>query len=303
MLPRWGESGLWMIREIVLSRPTENRIKIALKVLTCIGDNVKLPGYQYGIFNLDDDMPEQVYAREWPNDPCELAKQVLREIILSLSMDDLLAPVGLVIRDFTPSYLSDTIGVLISTLSLKWLRFGPPTLMKYQEMLVTQPRSEPAFQAFFVEHPQFLDPMAVQVWSQPDFHGALEPDFVIRRADDSYLIVEIECPSKMIITKGNQLSRDALHAENQATAYATFLSERLLEARSHFPHFRDPDCLAIIGMEGSLNPTQMLALRRTNASRHKLRTVGFDWLAERAQTILSNINEGEIEVIRKERVI
>ena len=79
-------------------------------------------------------------------------------------------------------------------------------------------------------------------------HGALQPDFIIRRADDSYLVVEIECPGKLLLTKSGQLSQEAVHAEKQALDYESFLSERIAEARAHFPNYRRADCLAVVGL-------------------------------------------------------
>ncbi len=70
--------------------------------------------------------------------------------------------------------------------------------------------------------------MAIKVWSQPDFHGAFEPDFVIQRVDGSYLIVEIETPCKTLVTNGNQLSAQVTAAEKQATDYR-HLNQRVIE--------------------------------------------------------------------------
>jgi len=39
--------------------------------------------------------------------------------------------------------------------------------------------------------------MAVQIWPQPNVLGSKFPDFVVRRADDSYIVVEIETPAKI----------------------------------------------------------------------------------------------------------
>jgi hypothetical protein len=154
-----------------------------------------------------------------------------------------------------------------------------------------------------IKHPQILDPMAQQVWSQPDFHGAHEPDFVIRRADNSYLIVEIETPGKQLMTQAAQLSADATHAEKQATDYREFLDERLSETRRHFPEYSSAECLAVIGLESSLVGSQRRSLANANAGRHKVRISGFDWLAKRARSIIENVSSGELKVIEKYRFI
>ncbi len=145
--------------------------------------------------------------------------------------------------------------------------------------------------------------MTVEVWSQPDFHGALEPDFVIRRAGDSYLVVEIERPAKMLMTGNGRVSQLASHAEAQALEYAEFLSARIAEAETYFPNYRNADCLTVVGLERGLSKEQAVALSRANSRKLNSRIVGFDWLLNRARTVVSNIGGGKIEVIRRRRII
>jgi hypothetical protein len=79
--------------------------------------------------------------------------------------------------------------------------------------------------------------------------------------------------------------------------------ERLAEARNHFPGIRDPDCLTVIGLHSALNAKQLAALGSVNSMRHKLQTIGFDWLGQRAASILANLSNGEVEVVTGHRVI
>jgi hypothetical protein len=145
--------------------------------------------------------------------------------------------------------------------------------------------------------------MALQVWSQPDLHGAHEPDFIIRRADNSYLIVEIETPGKQLVTQAGQMSAEATHAEKQATDYRAFLDERVVEARQHFPHYQGAECLAVIGLETLLTEQQAKSPKNANAGRHNVRIAGFDWLAKRVEAIIENISSGDIAVIEGCRVV
>jgi hypothetical protein len=78
--------------------------------------------------------------------------------------------------------------------------------------------------------------------------------------------------------------------------YRSFLLERFSEASGYFPGFRDPDCLVIIGVEQSLSTEQRLSLALENAHRQRLRIVGFDWIGERAETILQNVISANIAV-------
>ena len=296
----WGERGLATIKNIALSDPTSKNISVALKAFAVLAAGEKIQSLMF--FILDENLTQIINENLLGSKLRYAARHQLAEMILSLSSDDLLIPMGVSFQQL-PFFDGDLVQELVSGLSAKWLRFGPPTLKIYEEMLKKNAKDEFDFQKFFVRYPQFLDPMAVQVWSQPDFHGALEPDFIIRRTDNSYLIVEIECPEKSIVTLGNQMSAEATHAEKQATDYKNFLAERIQEAQKHFPYLRDPDCLVVIGMEEELSEIQKNALSYTNTSRHKLRIVGFDWLSERARAMISNMSLGEIDVIARHRMI
>ncbi len=113
---------------------------------------------------------------------------------------------------------------------------------------------------FFERHAQLLDPMAAAVWPHPNLAGARAPDFIIRRTDDSYLVVEIETPGKAVITGASQLSGRATQAVAQAADYRSFLVERFQTAAAHFPRFSKPECLVVIGMESQLSDLQRVAI-------------------------------------------
>jgi hypothetical protein len=129
-----------------------------------------------------------------------IARERLHDLIAELPTDELLIPLGTAFMQLAIGG-EDCVSEIVAALSTKWLHFGPGALSAYQDLIQQHPTEEPLFQAFFERYPQILEPMAVQVWSRPDFHGALEPDFVMRRADGTYLIVEIECPSKTLMTR------------------------------------------------------------------------------------------------------
>lgn len=79
---------------------------------------------------------------------------------------------------------------MFAAASMKWLTVSIPVVARYRCLLADHPDDEPTFQRFFSEHPEMLDPMVVDVWAHPDLHWARKPDFVLRRSDGSYLVVE-----------------------------------------------------------------------------------------------------------------
>jgi hypothetical protein len=300
-LAAWGRAGLDLIVQIALEGHTVKSKSAALTLFNLLATNGIVPKseeFQWVGGGLADLVNSKLDAETIRLD----ARHALNDLILSLSTDDILIPISqsfMQLDMLSPDLAKE----LVVALSAKWLRFGPPALAEYRLLIDDKPNDEPSFQSFFCRFPQLLDPMAVQVWSQPDFHGTLEPDFVVRRADNSYLVVEIECPRKLLMTKAGQLSREAIHAEKQAVDYENFLSERVAEARTHFPSYSRADCLAVVGLESSLTSEQRTNLERTNSRRQNVRIVGFDWLLERAMTVVSNVGEGAIKVIERHRIV
>lgn len=299
-LMAWGAEGMSLIVEIALTHSTVKSKSAALTLfsITALDGTISPPP---SMTMVPTSIQMAANAKVDSRILRSGASHALRTLILSLPTDDLMIPLSQSVMHLMAR--QDVVETLVAALGVKWLRFGPPALDQYRRLICESPDDEPAFQAFFCRYPQLLDPMAVKVWSQPDFHGALEPDFVVRRADDSYLVVEIECPGKLLMTKGAQLSGEATHAEKQAVEYESFLSERVQEARTHFPKYRRADCLVIIGTEAGLNPAQSEALERANQRRQNVRITGFDWLEARAQRLIENVSHGTIDVVTRHRVI
>lgn len=298
-LMAWGAEGMGLMIEIALTHHTVKSKSAALTLFSIAALDGTISSAS--MFRVAPPIQKAANAKANSRTMRSDASHALRTLILSLPTEDLMMPLSQSLIHLMDR--QDVVETLVAALGVKWLRFGPPVLDHYRRLIAESPDDEPAFQAFFCRYPQLLDPMAVQVWSQPDLHGALEPDFVIRRADDSYLVVEIECPGKLLMTKGNQLSSEATHAENQAVEYESFLSERVREARAHFPKYRRADCLVIIGTEAGLNHTQSEALERAKQRRQNVRIAGFDWLEERARALIENVSHGAIDVVTRHRVI
>jgi hypothetical protein len=120
---------------------------------------------------------------------------------------------------------------------------------------------------------------------------------VVQRADGTYLVVEIECPRKPLVTSGGHLSADVTHAEQQVTDYRKYLLQRFPDAEKHFPRFQEPDCLVVIGIERDLSREQKQVLQDANRHRNHLRIVGFDWLLDRSKTIAANVTQRGAEII------
>lgn len=217
------------------------------------------------------------------------ARRALRVLLLSIDEADAatagtLASMGLLVHPENVSIQSE----IFTALALRSFALGPPVLDAYRHLIDDLSVDEPKLQQFLSMYPQLLEPTAIDAWSKPDLHGLREPDFVIRRQDDSYVVVEIEVPSKPLVA-GAQIAAPTSHAIAQAIDYRDCLNRRFADAGRLFPNFHDPDCLVVCGRVDKLTAEQRAILERENKARHKLTIVGFDSLLQRAQTITINL--------------
>jgi hypothetical protein len=288
----WGEAGLDALVEAARRTDTPKNRSLTLLVLSALaaGERPLL------IATETSELGSLIHQCLRDIDFRDSAKRKLANYILSLPDDDVAAQsIGMALQFL--SYLSGTAPRhLFAALAARWLAVSQTTITEYERLLETASDDEATFQQFFERFPQLLDPMAYQVWPQPDLHGFKEPDFVIRRTDNSYLIVEIETPAKALVTGALQMSAQATQAITQAMQYRTFLMERFKEAADHFPSFQTPECLVVIGLERDLSDEQRRALLMENQHRQGVRIVGFDWIARRAAAVTQNIVETGVDV-------
>lgn len=297
----WGEAGLDELVKAAKTFQTSKNRSLCIDVLAAVAAGSACSDKPAFCSKTHWDRLSRYLARN-PGLP-SYAREKLVEFILS--MDDENDVIGAAAAGFSTQWYTAESPLrakeLFSAISARWLSTSETLLETYQRMLTENATDETAFQRFFTDHPQMLDPLAVEVWPQPNLHGARRPDFVVRRFDDSYVVVEIETPAKLLITSDGQLSSWATHAVAQVLEYRRFV-EKLPAVQTHFPGLDNVDCLAVVGMESKLDAHQKQALRNDNRQRHALKLCGFDWLLNNARSIKMNLIRNGVE-IRKIRVI
>jgi hypothetical protein len=110
-----------------------------------------------------------------------------------------------------------------------------------EEMIHQWLRQEP--------HRIFLDPHAVRVWSKVEFGGKIS-DFVVRRADGSYRLIEIERSTLRIFQKGNGEPSAAFnHACQQVRDWQRYVRENVYTVRNelHLADIYEPCGVVIAG--------------------------------------------------------
>jgi len=290
----WRERGLDALVEAAQRTPTFKNQFLAVQVLSSLA-SAYLPELLLGLAGSDELLVAVRESFQGNEALPSLARQRLIGYILALPTDDdAVSSAGFVLSSFTLPPEMGAAKELVAALASRWLAVSKPTLSAYEELIGLHANDEKQFQAFLTEWPQLLDPMVMQLWPEPDLNGAKSPDFVLRRTDGSYLIVEIETPQKRLVTRDLQISAEASEAISQAMRYRSFLMQRVQQASVHFPGMRDAECLVVVGLERELDEEQKRVLALENEHRHALRVVGFDWLANRAEAIRSNIISGSV---------
>jgi len=288
----WGEAGLRALVDGAEATKASKNVSLCVRILSTVASGQALSELS---FIRDSRIVEKIQTTHAQFDGIgEIARVLLTQFVLSRESDDEVASLGhglQVVEDMGAAK------ELFAAMSARWLAVGEPVLREFERLIQEYPADEPTFQNFLTAHPQLLDPMAIQVWPQPNLLGSRYPDFLLRRADNTYLVVEIECPAKSLV-KGSQASAAVTHAEQQVTDYRDYLMRRHQDAIQHFPHFNDPDCLVVTGLQRELDENQMAILTHVNRHRVRLRIVGFDWLVERARNIATNITRHRVQVIK-----
>ena len=286
-LIRWGEQGLQALLDGAYPDAPIKTQSLAVEILSTLASGERLPEIRSWVRDdtLVDDILQSV--EDWPA-IFSCAKRCLRDLFSSFEDEaDLALLLGHVFNQAALTNIARVKEVFVA-LTGRWLAIDSRTLAEFESLIAEKANDEPAFHLFLEKNPQLIDPLAFEVWSKPDIHGAKIPDFLIKRTDNTFLVVEIETPAKSIITSTYQLSAEANHAVSQAADYVEFLTTRNESIRTRLPDFTPPDSLVVVGLEHPLNAEQMRALQRENRTRHGIRIVGFDYLLDRARSTLNN---------------
>ncbi len=293
-LPVWHDQGLDALVENALKEPTSKNFSLAFQILAAIASGE--PPAAAALWIKDTSLFNTVSSATNASQLQGVAKQCLNRLVMSFTdPDEVALYIGTALQGIA-LIEPNAVKPLFQALSLRWTAVGLPQIAEYDALIGNSPTVEAAFHTFFERNPLFLDPLAIHVWSKPDFHGTMEPDFVVQRTDNTYLVVEIETPAKMLVTGQEQISAETTHAITQVLEYKSFLTQRFVDASSIFPNFSMPDGLVVIGLESSLAPEQLSALRRENEHRQHIRIMGFDALAARTRAITQNVIDSAIVV-------
>lgn len=209
---------------------------------------------------------------------------VRQQLMSNLSMDlwsDRAKPAGTTTSDVFLSMLLDT-----------RLALNRPLLEEFAILLESAPAREEDLHQFLIKHPILLDPLALEVRSKHELGAEFITDFVIKRLNDEYILVEIEKSTDRIFTLSGRLHSQLTDALSQVRDFQAWIHDNIAYARTRLPGIRRPEGLVVTGRSSQLNPRDRVRLDEENFSRRgHVRIVTFDELLDQARTVYRNLLE------------
>ena len=170
------------------------------------------------------------------------------------------------------------------------LLLNKKTIDEFSTLLASAPDREEELHTFIVQHPIILDPAAVEVRSKHELGDDFITDFVLRRINNEYILVEIEKSTDRLFTRAGRLHSQLTEAVSQVIDFQRWIHDNLAYARSKLPGITRPGGLVIIGRREGLSPDNARVLDEENYSRRgHVRIITYDDLVDSAKAIYNNL--------------
>jgi hypothetical protein len=115
-------------------------------------------------------------------------------------------------------------------------------------------------------------------------------DFLIRRPDSSYLLIEIENPHAQLFTKAGDFSVAVNHALRQVEDWQEWIEANLPTVERYYPSIRSPEAWVIIGRDCQLSGPDRRRLARRNINmRGRVAIRTYDDMLRDAESYIQSI--------------
>ena len=168
------------------------------------------------------------------------------------------------------------------------------TLLHEYRVLLNTAANEGSLQSFLEAHPEIIHPEYDSVVPKPSLAGERYPDFAFSFRSSfgaRWLFVEIERPSKLIFTKGDefQFTSDFTQAKGQLLQWDTLITRDQAFFAKRFPGLSKPEFHLIYGRDAELDTVRrdMLVAEFSSTPNRTFST--FDDLANRFENIIGRI--------------
>lgn len=151
------------------------------------------------------------------------------------------------------------------------------------KLLIEQNLREEEYQKFLERNLVLLDPLAKLIIPKQELGSDYITDFVIRKYNDEYIVVEIEKPSNKIFNENNDFNAQLFHALKQVLDFQEWVESNISYAQRHMPNISSPKGLVIIGRTNELSEERLNDLRRLNMTLNdRVNILSYDDLIHKA---------------------
>lgn len=157
------------------------------------------------------------------------------------------------------------------------------------ESLISSKQKEEVYQQFLKDHPVFIDPLASEIIPKQKMGIELITDFVTRRYDNKYILVEIEKPHDKMFTENGNFSAKFTHAFGQVLDFQQWVDSNAEYARKHMPDISSPRGLLVMGLRKDISKENQQKLHRFTINSIHIDVLTFDDLLENARNLLTGI--------------
>ncbi|MCP3387717.1 DUF4263 domain-containing protein [Bradyrhizobium sp. CCGB12] len=115
-------------------------------------------------------------------------------------------------------------------------------------------------------------------------------DFLIRQADGSYLLVELENPGARLFNANGDFSALVNHAQRQVEDWQQWIEENLSLVQKHYPDMLAPMGRVVIGRSRDLSQAEKVKLARRNVTmRGRIEIITYDELIRHAKAFVDSV--------------
>ncbi|MDQ3816341.1 MAG: DUF4263 domain-containing protein [Acidobacteriota bacterium] len=314
-LPAWGKHGIEELKKIVISGPHD---RAAFSVLLSIAIGQRPSSKDYAFLR---ETWDELCVYDVPHALAKEARRILQELVLE-QMDDFYLSYRIFsglndimlqsafatkgdaesLRKGDPKQV-EKVSYFFRSLLDPRLNLNEGLIKEFSEFLDADPEKEKELHEFLFKHPVFLDPLAIEIRSKHELGEDFQTDFVVKRINNEYVLVEIEKSTDKIFTEKGGFHSDLTDSIRQVRDFQSWISDHIEYARSKLPMIRRPEGLLVIGRRRDWSPQMIRSLEEENFSRRgHIKIVTYDDLLEQAKVIYKNMLEKPLRVKGKKEV-
>lgn len=290
LLPAWGLGGLDIVIDQAFNGPHRTS---AFSVLGVIAQGRWLTPKDVPFLRKDQGTYFEYAVPE------ELSAEVLRRIraaMLECIADPMakstllwsIASLGIFPED-TDEYTS-WFGFYMDLLIDSHLVVNRSMLQEFEALLDASPEKEEELQKFLTAQPVLLDPFVTELRSKHQLGDDFITDYVVRRINNEYVLVEIENSTDRIFTKEGHFTAAVTKALAQVRDFQAWVADNIAYAQKKLPGIRRPDGLVVVGRGKDLTELDLKRLSEENYSRRGyIKVVTYDDLIEQGRAVHQNL--------------